>query len=481
MKPGKRDTPTFELRSEISTIKCYGLETDDRVCVATDFCFDHKKEKFIFYVESKAAKKAWDALPDPIVVLSSKQGIWNMFREIEVGQIPGFGTHMEEDFSVIYRQYVEGNTYHTIGEDFLPGFHTASFFTPDVAQYYHETQGEEAEPVHDAIDKRIKLFFLDWINQGHYDVSKAMYLWTTLTDKPLSWGGLHWERDPTKFGSSRTCWKMAAFASPRFPRSQDDGWFAPPQMPAYADGVLSRIAVDFVLKQMDLPPTLFSSLSPTPYLDPTRASQLIERADLDAFQNEVYIAPRESCTVSFISRKRTRVVKNEEELISALQRADGVTSVQVVDEDGLPPQQIIEAMRGTDVLIGMHGAGLAWGIFMPYGSDVIELTSYGSQPEFFTYFKNLFSLPDFGVNYHMWQNNNASVAYGPRGGLVESVGILSKSNEEIIECLTMPIKRHPYQWGSHCLNYWRDHDNAVAVTDIAELASQACRRAGSKP
>merc|ERR1712188_244457 len=131
-------------------------------------------------------------------------------------------------------------------------------------------------------------------------------------------------------------------------------------------------------------------------------------------------------------------------------------------------------MGDTDVLIGAHGAGLAWGGFLPRGAAVLELVSFGAQPEYFQYFSGLYGLPNDGVDYFQWQNNNATTAYGPLDQLVRNWGILSMSEEDILDCLGMPIKRHPYFWGSHCLNYWRDHDNGVSLVEVGELTSRIC-------
>ena len=41
---------------------------------------------------------------------------------------------IEDEYSVIIRHYVEGNTYHILADDFIPGYHLLSFASADVAR-----------------------------------------------------------------------------------------------------------------------------------------------------------------------------------------------------------------------------------------------------------------------------------------------------------------------------------------------------------
>ena len=41
---------------------------------------------------------------------------------------------IEDEYSMIIRHYVEGNTYHILADDFIPGYHLASFASADVAR-----------------------------------------------------------------------------------------------------------------------------------------------------------------------------------------------------------------------------------------------------------------------------------------------------------------------------------------------------------
>lgn len=78
--------------------------------------------------------------------------------------------------------------------------------------------------------------------------------------------------------------------------------------------------------------------------------------------------------ISFLSREtKYRRVLNEDELITALRKKDGVIVDKVVYNSNVPFKKQLEITRNSDMLIGIHGAGLTHLMFLPDWAAVFEL------------------------------------------------------------------------------------------------------------
>ncbi len=77
-----------------------------------------------------------------------------------------------------------------------------------------------------------------------------------------------------------------------------------------------------------------------------------------------------------------------------------------VSLDAMPWRQQVEVARTSDVLVGMHGAGLTHLLWLPPHAAVVELL-----PNNFTYhfYERVARLA--GVHYHYWQNEDPSVLH----------------------------------------------------------------------
>ncbi|KAH6645203.1 hypothetical protein BKA67DRAFT_542175 [Truncatella angustata] len=77
--------------------------------------------------------------------------------------------------------------------------------------------------------------------------------------------------------------------------------------------------------------------------------------------------PPKQLTMTIVDRKQTRRLFNLGALVNATRRAHPDVKVQVVDWAGLQFRKQIEIARGTDILVGIHGAGMTQGMFMKEG------------------------------------------------------------------------------------------------------------------
>ena len=90
---------------------------------------------------------------------------------------------------------------------------------------------------------------------------------------------------------------------------------------------------------------------------------------------DVPTPPRSKAEVvaKFIRRTNTRKLINETELIASAKRAVPHLNIEIVDFAGFSFAEQLKIVRETDLLIGVHGAGLTHTMFLPPGSAVVEI------------------------------------------------------------------------------------------------------------
>ncbi|BCS25464.1 uncharacterized protein APUU_50175S [Aspergillus puulaauensis] len=82
-------------------------------------------------------------------------------------------------------------------------------------------------------------------------------------------------------------------------------------------------------------------------------------------------------TVTFINRTTTRHLVNAAEYLTHLESKLPHTRVKSVDFASIPFAEQLAVAQQTDVLVGVHGAGLTHGIFLPPHSAVVEILPPG--------------------------------------------------------------------------------------------------------
>jgi len=104
----------------------------------------------------------------------------------------------------------------------------------------------------------------------------------------------------------------------------------------------------------------------------------------------------------FVSRK----IRNEAQLLRVVQKRYPTYRVKGVQIDLLDMRQQLNYIVNTDVLIGMHGAGLTHALFLPRRSALIELAPYywTSHSEHFMAIAEWRSLV-----YDSWYNNDPTL------------------------------------------------------------------------
>ena len=78
-------------------------------------------------------------------------------------------------------------------------------------------------------------------------------------------------------------------------------------------------------------------------------------------------------TLTLADRKDKRRLLNQDVYFAALEAKYPSINMQIVDYAALPLSEQIQISRSTDILVGVYGAGLTHGIFLPPNSTVVEI------------------------------------------------------------------------------------------------------------
>lgn len=111
-----------------------------------------------------------------------------------------------------------------------------------------------------------------------------------------------------------------------------------------------------------------------------------------------------------LTRRLTRKILNEKQLAEAIRveilsrEGQGEVKIVSLEENGV--KEVIRVISGARILVGMHGAALALGMFMPRGSLLLELWPYGIDPASAPVYRAMCALEDSGLAYMAWVNED---------------------------------------------------------------------------
>ncbi|KAJ8303320.1 hypothetical protein KUTeg_019716 [Tegillarca granosa] len=118
-----------------------------------------------------------------------------------------------------------------------------------------------------------------------------------------------------------------------------------------------------------------------------------------------------------------RKIKNEKELILKLKTTFNDTKLRIIQLDKLPVDKQIRKITDTNILVGVHGAGLAYGLLLKSGSVLIELfpLHYKKKPNFHFH------------QFAMWNNVTYKSWISPKSSSLEWLYVPEKTAIELIE------------------------------------------------
>lgn len=119
---------------------------------------------------------------------------------------------------------------------------------------------------------------------------------------------------------------------------------------------------------------------------------------------EDYVNNINKSNVLLVSRKKTRHILNENDLIKMLRVYSDIEEVIVLDLMENNTEVFFKEIQRTSTLIGMHGAEMIFGIFLKPNSTIIELFPYGIDSNAVSFIKPLAKIEGIYFKYIEWTN-----------------------------------------------------------------------------
>lgn len=113
--------------------------------------------------------------------------------------------------------------------------------------------------------------------------------------------------------------------------------------------------------------------------------------------------------LTFIDRKEKRRLVDKTKYTERLRSKYPAIRIDLVDFADVPFSEQLKIVRRTDILVGVHGAGLTHGIFLPPGSTMVEIIPYKFDHKGF---RNLAKL----LNHHYYSCHSAEHSMDGRNG-----------------------------------------------------------------
>jgi hypothetical protein len=113
-----------------------------------------------------------------------------------------------------------------------------------------------------------------------------------------------------------------------------------------------------------------------PYQFPETPIEDLKEAVYEFFELEKTIEPVKEMRVAVVTRANHRRIINIDEMSKAIEEMIPTAKVEITGFEWLSLKEQIDFVRRADVLVGMHGSGLALQMFMKKGAKVIEVLPY---------------------------------------------------------------------------------------------------------
>lgn len=139
--------------------------------------------------------------------------------------------------------------------------------------------------------------------------------------------------------------------------------------------------------------------------------------------------PTEPKYAIVVSRKKNRLILNEQMLVNMIETFMGLRAV-VVDVGRVPLPTVIELLLEAELLVAMHGSALVLSMFMRPDSAVLEMFPYGVNPSHYTPYKTLANLPGVDLFYKAWKNEDVKNTVTHPDSEPQFGGILHLPKEE---------------------------------------------------
>ncbi|XP_069873630.1 protein O-linked-mannose beta-1,4-N-acetylglucosaminyltransferase 2 [Dipodomys merriami] len=161
--------------------------------------------------------------------------------------------------------------------------------------------------------------------------------------------------------------------------------------------------------------------------------------------------PPDQDYILVFTRTRNRLILNEAQLLLELAREFQMKTLTVSleeeedEEEGGQEEEggkggtrafadVVRLVSRASMLVSMHGAQLITALFLPRGATVVELFPYAVNPDHYTPYKTLATLPGMDLRYVAWRNTRPedTVTHPDRPWDQGGIGHLDRAEQERI-------------------------------------------------
>lgn len=341
-----------KLTQKYSSVWCFGNNASERQCRFKNLCYSKETDNFIFIYHENDSWEAGipvDRFSPALVDLSSVSNHNKFyFNYVELPHT-SLGNFLENKTltvikgrTLIFGRFKPDNIMHLIHDDILPAYFT---------------NGE--------LNALNSFFFYDqWPSNSHPDFSYSHVLYRLLFENISIFvksdfleNGLICFEEAFVGISKKTTWYQYGFRKPQSP-------------------IKRSTAQSFLI------------------------SQTIKKIKAKLLKN----FKCKHFHVVLLSRKKTRLILNEEILIQQLTQLTNMSVVKIRIEELTNFEDVVRTISCARVLIGIHGSGLVLTMFLPPNAALIELFPFAINPTHFSPYKTLANLKGLHLVYNHWRN-----------------------------------------------------------------------------
>lgn len=332
---------------------CTGKMHTDRICRFDYLCYSSEAAEFIFFHSNSSvmlpnlgSRRFQPALLDLSSVEDHNTQYFN-FLELPVAALKFMSKPVfVPDVTLIFNRFNPSNLMHVFHDDLLPAFYT-------IQQYLD-------------LDDEARLVFMEsWGEGPYFDLYRLLSSKQPLLKEQLrNFGKLMCFTKSYVGLSKMTTWYQYGFVQPQGPKAN-----------ILVSGNELRQFAKVLMEKMNV-------------------TEVQDGAEAEETKGEYIVV---------FSRSMTRLIVNEAELVMTLAQEFQMRVVTVsLEEQSFP--SVVQVISRASMLVSIHGAQLITSLFLPRGAVVVELFPFAVNPEHYTPYKTLATLPGMDLHYVSWRN-----------------------------------------------------------------------------
>ncbi|KAJ3083777.1 Protein O-linked-mannose beta-1,4-N-acetylglucosaminyltransferase 2 [Quaeritorhiza haematococci] len=170
------------------------------------------------------------------------------------------------------------------------------------------------------------------------------------------------------------------------------------------------------------------------------------------------------------SRTRNRIILNENDLLSTLSTSFPDLKAQFLRMENTSLFDLWKIIRRARVIVSMHGAMLAFAMFAPRGSVVVEMFPYAMGSKNFQCYRTMAELRGMGLVYRAWDNpyEDKTITHPDREPYFGGIQHLSEEEQDSIRRARWVPDDQTYA-GSSYWAYRLYQDTVVTIPEVVDV------------